>query len=53
MCYVNTSLLNRFNDLLEQEVEKRDAFLVWSDLLYRMLMKDRQNNNSNNKKGYS
>jgi hypothetical protein len=38
---------------MKRKVEKRDAFLVLSVLLYRMLVQDSQNNNSNNKQGYS
>jgi len=38
---------------MKRKVEKRDAFLVLSVVLYRMLVQDGQNNNSNNKQGYS
>jgi len=38
---------------MKRKVEKRDAFLVLSVLLYRMLVQDSKNNNSNNKQGYS
>jgi len=38
---------------MKRKAEKRDVFLVLSVLLYRMLVRDSQNNNSNNKQGYS
>lgn len=38
---------------MKQKVEKRDVFLVLEVLLYRMLVQDSQNNNSNSKQGYS
>jgi hypothetical protein len=38
---------------MKRKVEKRDAFLVLSVLLYRMLWHKKKNHNSNNKQGYS
>jgi len=38
---------------MKRKVEKRDAFLVSNVLIYRMLVQVSQNNNSNNKQGYS
>jgi len=38
---------------MKRKVEKRDTFLVLNVLLYRMLVQDKKNNNSNNKQGYS
>jgi hypothetical protein len=38
---------------MKRKVEKRDAFLVLSFLLYRMLVRESRRNKSNNKQGYS